>query len=431
MEERLLKLHAAVGGKSFVGIKFLENNIDFYYPETFDWKEDVSFVDINSISDNISNGIRNILSSIELAKTRSIDKSKLNDFSDADELFAMKAYIWIIQDYMCNGYYKNRETIYRKNQNGRINWKHTLRNQPIYSNGSFIFNDFISSTKSSVDNLLVEIHRFCVRKSIFLIGWLFNIPSASMEIKNLTDIVLSDTIKKQYVYALKYELDRTFDDEKKMRLSNMLDVVEGLNKSQNGCLSYGVDSYHYVFEQMIDNIYGTLKGKEKEQYFPCGKWSNGMDASPLIPDTIHHIPESNTYIIIDAKYYRYSFEGYIEENTNGLPGTDSIQKQLTYGDKLLEVLSNQGLSPNIYNCFLLPFNMNIKYSNIKPDNYILYSGVYGWGSWRQKKETYDRIYIFLIDMRTIIEIWNNRNHDCEQKYLSDLLNKTKESPSGK
>ncbi|MBO5338430.1 MAG: LlaJI family restriction endonuclease [Clostridia bacterium] len=427
MTDRILKFHASQGGKSFVGIKFSENAVDFYYPETFRWNKDINDIAVSDIDENISNSIRAVLSSIEFAKTKSKEKTKLNDSCDGDDFFAIKSYIWIIRDFLKNGYYKNRETVYKQNQNGKINWKRTLSKQALYSNGSFVYKDFVVSSKSSVDNLLVEIHQHCVKKSIFLIGWLFGVRSASIGVKNLKDIELSNAKKKQYIYALNLEIDKTFDDEKQLRLKNMLDVVSGLNNSINGELVYGVDSYHYVFERMIDQIYGTEN--DLDPYMPTGKWSCGKNASPLFPDSIlrqKSDDESDIYVIIDAKCYRYADEGYKNDDIAGLPTTDSIQKQLTYGDHLFKKTNGKN---TIYNCFIIPYNKEKQYDKKPAGNKkLLYSELFATGEWRDVKSNkpYEKIYVFLADMRDVIEKWNEYNHDEEK---ADLINDLKKLSS--
>ena len=100
----------AKGGKTFVGIKFTDNDIHIHYPETFRWNFiAIGAVPVTSLNDDITLGIRSIISSIEYAKTHSGEKTLQNGTSDANEAFALKSYIWIIQDFMNNGLYKNRE----------------------------------------------------------------------------------------------------------------------------------------------------------------------------------------------------------------------------------------------------------------------------------------------------------------------------------
>ena len=317
----------AQGGKSFVGIKFTDNDIHVYYPETFRWNFNaVGAVPVTALDNDTTLGIRSIISSIEYAKTHSKEKTLQNNTSDAKEMFAMKSYMWIMKDFMNNGLYKNRETVLKVNQKGKINWKRTLSKIPLYSEGNFVYKDFVVSTKSQSDNMLVDIYRFCVQKSIFLAGWLYGIRSSSFGIKKLSEVQLSDATQKRYIYAIRYELARTFDDEKRLRLNHMLNVIQGLNKAKGGQLVYGVDSFDHVFEYAVDRVLGTEK--EKNAFSPYGEWSNGTKSSSLRPDSIFR--NGSTYIIIDSKCYRYAEEGYRSDNCDGLPATDSIQKQITY-----------------------------------------------------------------------------------------------------
>ena len=97
--------------------------------------------------------------------------------------------------------------------------------------------------------------------------------------------------EKLYVATLKSELNHTFDDDKRMRLKHCLNVVVGLDSSNNSNeFVYGVDSYHYVFERMIDSIFGTVKNMR--DFNPSAKWLlvknnySEIDSSDLRPDTI-------------------------------------------------------------------------------------------------------------------------------------------------
>ena len=278
-----VKFTPAKGGKDFVGIKYTENDIQVYYPETFRWKSDIPVtLSAANLEGDISLGIRTIINSIEYAKTHSKEKTMQNDSFDGEESFAMKSYLWIMQDFISNGAYKNRETVFKINQKGKINWKRTLSLIPLFSEGNFIYKDLVVATKSQLDNLLVEIYRFCVQKSIYLAGWLYGIRSSSFGVKRISDVELSDATKKKYLYTIKDELSRTFDDEKRLRLNHMLNVVRGINKSCNGQLVYGVDNYDHVFEAAVNSVFGTVDNLS--EYNPLGKWSDSTIAEDSIKE---------------------------------------------------------------------------------------------------------------------------------------------------
>ena len=419
MSERKLQFKAAEGGKDFVGIRYLKNGIEVHYPESFRWNCNIKDgFSLDKIDEDAIAGIRMILSSISYAKTFSAKKTNQYDTSDGEEPFAVKSYLWIMQDFFSNGSYKNRENVYKVNQKGRINWKRTMAKLPIYSDGSFIYKDFVVSTKSQTDNLLVEIHQFCVRKSVYLVGWLYGVRSAAVGVRRPEDVELSPEMKKRYRYAIRYEMDHTFDDEKRLRLKHMLNVINGLNKSENGQLVYGVDSYHHVFESVVDAVFGTEK--DLKNYNPRGQWSNGHSVSPLRIDTL--MRQDDDYLVIDAKCYRYADEGYTKGNTEGLPAIDSIQKQITYGDSVLVKTRANGIAANIYNCFILPYNKQETYgTNPAAGTFLKDADLYAIADWRDGKYAYEKIYVVFADMRDLLEKAQQTDYSREQNDLLQMI----------
>lgn len=219
---------------SFVGLKFIGNEIHFFYPETYRFSMD---------NPDVRNDIIDLLRTISIAKTSSSQLTNANNQYVGSKDFAIMSYLWVIKDYLTNGLYVNREKIYKINQNGRIDWKRTMQSQAIVSNGNIVFPNLTVTVKNNVDNLLVEIHRFCLKRSIDYIGWLFNLNSSFLQLPKFTE-----SKEKLYLATLKRELDHTFDDDKRLRLKHFINVVTGLDSSNNKEFVYGVDSYHYIFE---------------------------------------------------------------------------------------------------------------------------------------------------------------------------------------
>lgn len=398
--------HKAIGGKEFVGIQYSHNDISVFYPETFRWKNNAKAEAIDSLSSDTICGIRTLLASIAWVKTHSKVKSSPNDTSNGEEPFALLSYRWLIRDYMQNGTYKNRETVYKTNQKGKLNWKRTISKLPLYSDGNFIYKDLVVSTKSVTADLIAEIYLFCVKKSLFLAGWLFGIRSSSLGVKRMADVELSPAVKMRYLYAVRQELSRTFDDEKKLRLTHMKNVLLGLNTSKDGQLVYGVDSFDHVFEAAVDRVFGTEE--EKEPFYPFGQWSNGEKASHLRVDSV--LRQNDTYVIIDAKCYRYGVDGFLAGNCDGLPGTDSIQKQITYGDHLYK----KNPAAKIHNCFLIPYAKTT-------DAFLHDPKLYAFATWRSSAEEYEQVHVFLVDMRDLLEKAQFSSHQQEQEDLLNLL----------
>ena len=221
---------------SFVGLRIKGNDIHFFYPESYRFDEESLKVRMDIID---------LLRTISIAKTSSIEPSRANNTTKVQGEYALMSYIWVIRDFLANGFYINREKTYKVNESGRVDWKRTMGTQPIVSNRNIIYPNIIVSVKNEVDNLIVDIHKYCVKKSIDFIGWLFNLSSSFIETKPF-----NAGIKKLYVATIQKELDKTFEDDKRIRLKHLLNVVVGLDTNENNDeFVYGVDSYYYIFER--------------------------------------------------------------------------------------------------------------------------------------------------------------------------------------
>ena len=393
---------------SFVGIKIKGNIVHFYYPECYNFSPD---------SSTAREDIVDLLRTIAIAKTYSSDSANTYDTRTNENEFALLSYLWIIRDYRANGFYVNREKIYAVNRSGRVDWKRTMQNQPIVQNGNIIYPNVIVSVKSNVDNLLVEIHKYCVKRSIDCIGWLFNLSSSGIETKPF-----NDTVKKVYVATLKQELSKTFDDNKKLLLKHMLNVICGLDDNNgNDGFVYGVDTYYYVFERMIDAIFGN-KDIDIKSFNPKAEWRlvrnkfNPTPSSELCPDTIL-IADGNAFII-DSKFYRFGYTG----DEADLPETTSIQKQITYGE-FLKKNANAPKVINIFNAFLLPYDKTRKV--FKSDDSLQYIG-FANSLWKDNAENHEIIHAFLIDLKHVVKTWNKHTHSEDVKFLMEEIIKQNE-----
>ena len=390
---------------SFVGIKIRNDRIDFYYPETYNFDE-------TSIESSRKDVLA-ILQTISIAKTHSDSKTKIESSFSNNEAIPLVSYLWIIRDYLINGFYVNRERVFKKNQRGKIDWKRTINGQPIISKGNVIYKDIVVSIKNDLDDLIVEIHKCCVKKSIDVLGWLFRIKSSSF----IKTRKFCKELKNLYINALSKELNSTFEDVKKERLKHMLAIIEGLSENENAKeLVYGVDSYAYIFEKMIDSIFGNTN---PSKFYPSANWYLKMNkfapikSSDLRPDTI--LIKDNIVYILDSKFYRFGYTA----NKDDLPETTSIQKQITYGDFIKNNKLGEEIK-KIRNAFILPYN---KYVNkLDLNNNIEYIG-YSKTDYRKCEEDYEIIHAFLIDLKYVIETWNKKNHNDDITNLVQQIEK--------
>ena len=138
----------------FIGLRIVNNEIEFHYPETFN-------INLNDDKE-LRHDIISILRTISLAKTISSDKSSYNSKHKDKYVFPIKSFLRIINDYLTFGRYENREKVYENGIKGKINWKKTMLSNAAISDGNIIYTDIISEHKNHIDNILNEIYLFLV-----------------------------------------------------------------------------------------------------------------------------------------------------------------------------------------------------------------------------------------------------------------------------
>ena len=141
---------------AFVGVRIRNDSIEFHYPESYDLAGVDDVLAIKDIS-SFRRDMIDILHTISLAKTRSSAFQKTENGVSSAKNFTFMSYLWVIRDYIVNGFYRNNEKIYRHNAKGKINWKKTLNTQPIISNGNVIYNNLVVEITNDCDNVITLI----------------------------------------------------------------------------------------------------------------------------------------------------------------------------------------------------------------------------------------------------------------------------------
>lgn len=387
----------------FVGICLNEGNVEINVPQVFRKEE------------NYKKDLLLFLNSISLAKT--FDKEKINSGNKDNDIWPFESYLWIIKDYLDNGFYYNREKTYSNSYSGKIEWKKTLRNLPIYSGGNIIYDKLVTSKMSASNDMIAQIYKLCLKQSINRIGWLYNY-NLFIEVQQLVSVT-------EMISIVRKELLNTFDDIKRIRFNHMLKIlknVDGDNVISNSS-TYGIKNYYYVFETMVDMLFDGVKD-DKQKYNPNGYWKlNNQEeqiASSLRPDTILE-KEKATYIL-DAKMYQFG----ATHNIKDLPETQSIQKQITYGDYVSNTLGAE----NVRNAFILPYDKEL--DSFKNDNNIdkfndgnlAYFG-YARADWRTDSDNkdYDHIYTYGIDFNYLLRNYKVADADMINELCSSIENK--------
>lgn len=179
---------------------------------------------------------------------------------------------------------------------------------------------------------------------------------------------------------------------------------------------------------MVDKLFDGIKESEKKKYNPNGFWQlnnqNPRLASSLRPDTI--LKRNGATYILDAKMYQYG----VTKDVRDLPETQSIQKQITYGDHVFNSLDKSD-NPKVRNAFILPYNKKLDCFVNDPntlkynDGILAYFGQ-AYTDWRNAEDPkdYEKVYAFGIDFNYLLENYNRPDYaiiDTLCKRIEELI----------
>lgn len=325
-------------------------------------------------------------------------------------VFPIQAYMSVIRDFYARGYYQENEMIYTASRRGKIDWNRTIKTQkPYVQDGNVFYLDFAVKRNSINENELITlIHEYCVYESFAKIGWLFagGMPAKPRLKYN----------EKLFRSVLTDKLSHTFNDKNERLFRDMLAIVncQG-DKDPTGNFQYGTYKFEYVWEALIDRVYGI---RDKDVYFPRSIWytdnGNRSNAS-LKPDTIM-LHDGDVYVL-DAKYYKYGASRVLSD----LPESTSINKQITYGEyiatqeKFKEI---HGENYKVYNAFLMPFDSLDE--EWKCNSNILRMGE-AVSEWKMNNKTFERIQGILVDVRYLMKISVRQEENAIMK-LAECIN---------
>lgn len=384
----------------FVGARIFESKIDFFFPLGIDF-------DLNDLSLCRKKAFM-VLSVLSSAAP----SNNLLDFSQdfwGSSKDPFNSFLWILQDFDKNGLYnlKTREMV--KGYNGKINWKRTFDSVPLLLNDDLVYLNPVAEKKSSVDTIITAIHKYCLSISIERVGWVFGLENAEVVSE------IPEPEKEYYKYVLLKELRKTFDDRRKLLLMHLLRIINGSigNVQFADHSELGTYKFSRVWEYMIQKVYGNLP---LDEFFPSATWhlldQGSFKSSELRPDTV--LEFDGTLYILDAKYYKF---GVSRSGGDSLPASDSIQKQITYGDHAALKFSKR-FSKGIRNAFVVPFCA-------KGGENIEYAG-YATAAWRETDREddmeYRKIHLLLLDTEYLIKKYQEKINDYKNtKYLVDKI----------
>lgn len=392
----------------FVGIKYENESLRINFPLGYkrasteeELKKDV----LNLIG---------VLSSLSDTNESFIQNQKIAHKENV--VFPIHAYLYLIKDFLTSGYYFEKEVVYTKSSNGKANWAKTAKQvKPLLQDDSVFYTEFITrKVKHNENELISQIHQYCVWESFSKIGWLF---SSFVPVKPRIKFN-----KSLFLSIIKTKLSQTFNEKTMLLFNYMIDVIEFLDKSsESKNFAYGTNEFEYIWESMVDSAFGE---KNKTKYYPHCYWeidgkkysSDQLEfkQSALRPDTIMITDkgtENQKTFVLDSKYYRYGESRQL----NHLPMSGSIIKQIAYAE-YIEKKENRGelkhKSKAIYNAFIMPFESR------KADENMKFVGS-ARTDYKPGDKSYYKIKAILVDTKWLME--NHNRNDKMIKELAELI----------
>lgn len=392
----------------FVGIKYENESLRINFP--LGYKR-------SSTEEELKKDVLNligVLSSLSDANESFIENQKIAHKENV--VFPIHAYLYLIKDFLTNGYYFEKEVVYTKSSNGKANWAKTARQvKPLLQDDSVFYTEFITrKVKHNENELISQIHQYCVWESFSKIGWLF---SSFVPVKPRIKFN-----KSLFLSIIKTKLSQTFNEKTMLLFTYMIDVIEFLDKSsETKNFTYGTNEFEYIWESMVDSAFGE---KNKTKYYPHCYWEiDGKEyssdqlefkQSALRPDTImitDKASENQKIFVLDSKYYKYGKSKLL----NHLPMSGSIVKQIAYAE-YIENKENSGelkhKSKSIYNAFIMP------YESRKADENLKFVGS-ARTDYKAGDKPYYKIKAILVDTKWLIE--NHNRNDKMIKELAELI----------
>lgn len=372
----------------FVGLKFTDGQPRVRFPRGFQLSNDEK---------QLRRDILSLLATIAKFTDRKEGERNANSQDGEFLSFPILSYQYIISDFLAHGYYIEKESRYIESARGNISWKRTIqREKPEIDAGNLVYLNYIVKTsRNNENNLLSKIHEYCVYESFLKLGWLY-LGTGMLPQKPKLKVN-----RGQFLAVLRDELDATFNEEKRRLFQSMINIIS--LESENGPTSYknafGVYRFEYIWERLIDYVFGDAN---REQYYPRARWhivgggAGGIESSELRPDTVVKVEDK--VFILDSKYYKYG----ITFNPAHLPSTDSIEKQITYG----EYVERVGLAKreNIFNAFILPFNATggelYRFAAV---------GTADWKQYTAETPNYDYVLGILVDTTYLFRSYARHN----------------------
>ena len=131
--------------------------------------------------------------------------------------------------------------------------------------------------------------------------------------------------------------------------------------------------------------------------------------------------------MIDAKYYKYGWTRL----PGDLPDSESINKQITYGEYLAEsdkFINSNGDHPEVFNAFIMPYDAGGDAFHTGESLYHIGNAISDWKSSYGTKP-YEDVVGLLLDVKTIMKDYTHDDKRIEvlaKKIMDSVQKSTKE-----
>lgn len=376
-----------------VGIKFFDNKVYVMFPHGYRCVSDQRNINRDIIK------MINLFDRFNRRKSSGIisEKNKFYLSGQNDSSFPFGSAIWLLSDFQKNGFLINRQKTSLRSTKGKINWNKTIKSiVPLLIENNIYYNEYLTSRKRDSDSMLIDIHKYTVKRSLEILGWIY--PNLK-----LTDDYKLPMAKDSCIKILKQEIHRNSNDKLRLVYNHMLKLLMYDNGDEVSTIFFKnvyTDRFEYIWEDMI---FYLLNNVNLLDYYPSAYWSIDNQthmASYLRPDSVLKIDES-TNIVIDAKYYKYG----ITSSMTDLPQSSDIMKQISYSNFLKGKIGG-----DFINCFLIPKNLEDKDFDI-----------FGYSNYTRNNKT--NVYGVFLDTNTVVDRYlSGSNLDLK----TSLINKVKE-----
>lgn len=380
----------------FVGAKISGGELTFTFPELLDVPPGKE-----------KERAKELLAALSFAKRSSAKaKTYIEDRYSSEGSDAFLAMLFLIDDYRSHGRYENREKITVRGGRGKIDWKKTRKQAPVYlGGGHFAYPSYYRKVDTERNSLLVDIYRLTVGKSIEMLGWLFDIQAD--DYLAAVPTFISSSYPRLYRAVIEAR-NASFDDLKRRRLSSMGAVLLSImEEGSTDAWSYGSENMEDVFENILRRaLTGSplFDGSYDPKYSFLPLSGPGRNIS-IRPDVV--VRENRDIYVFDAKYYRYG----VDFNPSLLPSSDSVLKQFAYAEHI-----DVTFHPNrLFNSFVLPIKLAKLTGN--PVARLMKGQTVAYGGKIVSSSCKGKINVLLVDLTTLIKEWL-----CQpSKLKSDLL----------